>query len=134
MYGFVTFSVGVIGLIGFVVFRVFEQKRQERLFASQREKLDSVTTKIYRALIFGEIPHAYRLWLVHAFRHSVHVAVVFLVTTLRKIERPLSRMSRSLRPTKPRDAGARDPSPFLKTIAPDKKKKESEHSSETTSK
>jgi len=121
MTGLIPFSVGLVGLVLFIALRFFEEGRGARFFADPRASLDASVTRIWRALVLGGIPHSYRRDLFHMLRRVIHSSVVFLATFLRRVERMLSRAGHSLRPTRTERSHGRDPSAFLKTIAPDKK-------------
>jgi hypothetical protein len=75
---------------------------------------------MYKAAVLGSIPEKYRLAAVALLHSLAHDAVVFAVEALRSLERPLARLSLRLRQSAPRPSG-KEPSPFLKTIAPEKR-------------
>lgn len=121
--GMIPFIVGALGIVLFVAFRFFESGREHRFFAHQRKMLDTVTTRVYRTLVLGELPHSYRQLFIDAVRGALHSVVLVVVSVLRKIERPLSRMSHRMRAPRTKNGESRDPSAFLKTISPKKKMK-----------
>lgn len=117
----ILFVVGFLGVVLFAMLRFFEEKRGQRFFADARNKLDAITTNAYRTVVVGELPHGYRVRLSQIAHNAVHAVVVFAASTLRHIERSLSRVSHRMRSTRAKNGNARDPSPFLKTITPEKK-------------
>lgn len=126
LIGGIPFLVGAIGLLLSAFFFAWEVRRGSRLWAAAREKCDRLVTHTYRALVFGEVPHTYRIKALKALRTFTHRVVVFLVSLLRGIERPLARLSHRMRTSSVKETH-RAPSPFLKTIQPkqrDEEKKE----------
>ncbi|OGG43999.1 hypothetical protein A2841_03770 [Candidatus Kaiserbacteria bacterium RIFCSPHIGHO2_01_FULL_48_10] len=121
-------SLVLIGV--FVALHVWESKRQKRLFEHTRSVWDVRLMRLYHAAVSGNIPTEWRKTarvLLHTVTHSL---VVFLVETLRAIERPLAQLSHRLRTHAPSGNG-KEVSPFLKTLSPEKKN-ESEEPRSTT--
>lgn len=116
MIGGIVFLVGVVGLLLFPGVLMFEAHRGTRFFDTGRARLDRITRRAYRMLVFGEIPHTYRFYLVRTFRLVTHRVIVGAVSLLRALERPLSRMSHRMR--RSNEVTLRAPSPFLQTISP----------------
>lgn len=119
LIGGIPFVAGLVGLIGFGIVRMWEERRGTRIFARSRAALDRVTASAYRLLVTGDISHEYRVHLIKSIRTFVHQGVVLLVTFLRAIERPLSRLSHRMRVHEPVPTH-REPSEYLKTITPAK--------------
>lgn len=118
--GMTLFALGVFGTVSLVVLRTVEVGRGKRFADPARSYLDRVASRLYRLLVFGEIPTTYRSWALEQFRALTHRSVVFLVGFLRAVERPLSRLNHRLRASRQATQSSRDPSPFLKDIAPEK--------------
>jgi hypothetical protein len=115
----VTFFVSLLLLLAFIAFRFFEESRGRKLWPEARAKADVVVSEAYKSAVMGSVPTEYREAFAHFLNRMAHDAVIFLVEGLRAIERPLARLSFRLRQ---RPQGMKkDPSPFLKTLAPDKK-------------
>ncbi|PIR84958.1 hypothetical protein COU15_03330 [Candidatus Kaiserbacteria bacterium CG10_big_fil_rev_8_21_14_0_10_45_20] len=119
MLGFIPFITGLIGITAFVLFRLWEAQRTERFFEQARKSLDSVAERLYRVMVFGEIPRHYRTKTATVLRFFSHHAIHTAVLALRSIERPLTRMSHRMRMSS--SESKQEPSDFLKTITPDKK-------------
>jgi len=111
------FLVGIIGLVLYVLLRVFEVRRGARFSEQVRVQSDRLSTRLYRLAVFGELPSSYRSWFLKEFRTFTHRVVVFLVATLRAIERPLSRLNHRLRAPYVKKTPPADTSPFLKTMS-----------------
>lgn len=124
MIGGIIFSVGALGLISVAGLLMWEVRSGNRLFAGVRATCDTVVARVYRTLVFGEIPHTYRTSLVTYVRRGTHYLVIILISILRSVEQPLSRMSRRMRYSdRQRESGAtRTPSSFLTDITPVQKK------------
>ena len=119
MSGIAPFLFGLVGIALFVCFRLFESTREERFLSKARDAFDRLTVRLYRTAVLGDIPRVYRVWAHHTVRGALHLAVVSLVSLLRKTERLLFRISRRMYSTGVKSNGApRAPSPFLKTISP----------------
>jgi hypothetical protein len=116
----VTFLLALILLVAFTVFRFYEQRTGVRHWAHARAVADDVVEKMYHAAVVGNIPAEYRTVIVHFLHTMAHDTVVFLVESLRSIERPLTRLSYRMRQSAPPPSG-KEPSAFLKTITPEKK-------------
>lgn len=116
--GITLFALGVLGTISLVLLRTVEVRRGKRFAEPARAYLDRVASRLYRLLVFGEIPTTYRSWALERFRALTHRSVVFLVGFLRAVERPLSRLNHRLRASRQAAQPSRDPSPFLKDITP----------------
>lgn len=110
------FLAGLLGLSLYSAVRFFEVRHGKRVGEDVRRFLDRVSARLYRLFVFGEIPTAYRTWVLTALRAGTHRTVVFLVSLLRALERPLSRLNHRLRTPRVEVPARRDPSPFLKTI------------------
>lgn len=123
MSGMIPFLVGFGGVLLYLVFRIVEVRTHVHLLSGLRKSLDRIAIRLYRSLVFGEIPHGYRVWLKEKSSHVAHGVVVFVVSILRNIERPLTRIGRRLR-ARAQSGESRAPSPFLKTITPKRKTKE----------
>jgi len=123
MWAAITFFVSLVLMIAYVLFRMEEEKRGVKVWAHAREEADQHVLHAYRTAVMGDIPHHFRtefLKLGHAISHAI---VVLAVQVLRAIERPLSRLSHQMRRNAPVGNG-KEPSQFLKTITPDKKKED----------
>ncbi|MBY0538828.1 hypothetical protein K2P56_00140 [Patescibacteria group bacterium] len=129
MWAAIPLVSSIVLLAGFVAFRVWEEKRGRKFFASERAEADAIVSDLYRALVMGNIPQKYREMFLAFVHNATHMIVVLAVSTLRAIERPLSRFSYRLRQRAPGVIG-KEPSAFLKTLTPEKK--EISNSTETT--
>jgi len=116
----ITFLLALILLIAFVAFRFWEERKGARLWAHSRSVADEMVDKIYTAAVVGSVPAEYRTVAIHFLHTLAHDVIVFLVESLRSIERPLTRLSYRMRQSVPAPSG-KEPSAFLKTITPEKK-------------
>lgn len=110
------FILGTVGTIAFIGTRLIEERRGARFFDAARLKLDKGAAKMYRVMVFGEIPRGYRKTLFSFINTFLHKAVRALVLGLRALERPLVRLSHRMRVSAREPKG--EPSAFLKTIRP----------------
>lgn len=116
--GITLLVLGLLGVLSLILLRTVEVGRGARFFEKTRASADRVASRLYRLLVFGEIPTTYRSWALEQFRALTHRSVVFLVGFLRAVERPLSRLNHRLRASRQSTLPSRDPSPFLKDITP----------------
>lgn len=116
----VTFGIALVLLIAFIVFRFWEEKRAVRFLAPTRSGADEVVLDMYQAAVRGNVPEKYRIMVLKFLHLLAHETVAGAVEALRAAERPLTRLSYRLRRSVPA-ANGKEPSPFLKTLAPDKK-------------
>lgn len=128
MIGGIFFSVGVVGLLLSICLFVWEAKTGSRFLSMLRTKLDRTVRVLYRTAVFGEIPRVWRIEFAAWVRRATHGGVNILITTLRAIERPLSRISRRMQYSKHSDADpSRAPSPFLQDMKQDMKEDARRH-------
>jgi hypothetical protein len=116
----VTFFLSLILLLAFLALRFFEEKRGYRAWAGVRTKADRVVSDMYKAAVMGSIPVEYREAFARFLHSLAHDSLLFLVESLRAIERPLTRLSYRMRQSAPASTD-KTPSEFLKTITPEKK-------------
>ncbi len=120
MWAIVLFFVSLALLIAFAALKAWEERRGVRFLEPMRASLDARLPGIYHAAVMGNLPTGWR-HTVAVFAHdATHRGVVFLVETLRAVERPLTRISFRMRIQRP-SANGKGISPFLKSIIPGKK-------------
>jgi hypothetical protein len=115
----VTFFISLGLLLAFFAFRIWEEKRGVRHFSRMRLSADETVRDMYQGAITGSIPRRYRVAFIAFLRRIAHESVIFLVESLRSVERPLTRLAYRMRMAAP-NAKKKPVSPFLKTIAPEK--------------
>ena len=122
LFGVVPFVLGLSGIVLYALWRSIEIRRQSRAFEATRARLDVFATRLYRLFVFGELPATYRARLAKFAQSVAHSTVMFLVSMLRAVERPLSRLSHRMRVIRAKENKPPDSSSFLKTLSSSKRK------------
>lgn len=112
--------VALTAILGVLWFRRIEETRGQRFFDEVRTTFDVWAADVWRVLVMGGIPMAWRSY-VRAVVHDVtHLLVRVAVEVVRAIERPLAKLSYKMRVSAPK-SGAAPVSEFLKILTPEKK-------------